>query len=196
MEGSAKTWLALLASAGALAAAGCGGEDERQDANEPSGTFAVDVVRAEFPERQRLARQSELEIEVRNAGQEEIPNLAVTVEGFSERIEQDGVADPDRPNWIIDEAPEGGTTAYVSTWTLGKVPPNATKTFTWKVTAVRPGTHEVRYRVAAGLDGKARAVADGGQAPEGSFDVRVSRAPADARVDPDTGEVVRGDDEQ
>lgn len=176
-------------AAAALVAAGCGG-DERQDADERSGTFPVEVVEAKFPERQRLARQSEMEITVRNSGQETIPNVAVSVDGFSERIEQEGVADPERPVWVIDEAPEGGTTAYVGTWALGSLPPNATRTFTWKVTAVKAGTHEVGYRVAAGLDGKAKATGDGGQAPEGSFDVRVSRKPAQTRVDPETGKIV------
>lgn len=185
-----KTRGAALLAAGALAAAGCGGE-ERQDANERAGSYALEVVEAKFPERQRLARQERMSITVRNSGGQTIPNVAVTVDGFSERIEQEGVADPERPVWIIDEAPEGGTTAYVGTWALGALPPNATKEFTWKVTAIKPGTHEVSYRVAAGLDGKARAVGEGGTAPEGEFDVRVSRKPAQTRVDPETGEIVR-----
>ena len=187
--------MAVLATAGALGAAGCG-DEPRQDADEPSGTYSVKVIEADFPERQRLARKEELAITVRNTGRETIPNLAVTVDGFSRRVEQDGVADPNRPVWIIDEGPVGGTTAYVGTWALGPVRPNETKRFAWKVTAVQPGRHEVSFRVAAGLDGRARAVAEGGGAAEGSFDVRVSRRPAAARVDPETGEVVRGDEAQ
>src|SRR5690348_10147104 len=43
----------------ALVAAGCG-SGTRQDASEPLGTFKVDVVKASFPAKQRLARQEQL----------------------------------------------------------------------------------------------------------------------------------------
>ena len=69
----------------ALAAlASCGGGDP-QDANEPEGDFQVEVVNATFPEKQKLGKSSDLEITVRNAGDEAVPNLAVTVTGFSFR---------------------------------------------------------------------------------------------------------------
>jgi hypothetical protein len=176
----------------ALAIAGCGG-GERQDEDEPSGNFSVDVVSAQFPEQQRLAEQVALRLRVRNADSKTIPNLAVTVEGFSRRSEQPGLADPSRPVWIIDEAPRGGVTAYTNTWALGKVKAGETKEFVWQVTPVKAGRYEVKYRVAAGLDGKAKAVLAGGDRPAGSFDVRVSREPDQSRVDPDTGEVVNTD---
>ncbi len=48
------------------------------------------------------------------------------------------------------------------------------------------------FRVAAGLDGRAVARTEGGGVPGGRFDVRISGEPADSRVDPETGEVVRG----
>jgi hypothetical protein len=178
--------LALLAAL----AGGCGG-GPRQDADEPSGTWTVDVVEADFPRAQHLAKQATLKIAVRNTADKAIPNLAVTVDSFSSRSEQPGLADAQRPTWIVDDAPRGGTTAYVNTWALGRVPPNATKTFEWKVTPVKAGTHKVKYRVAAGLDGKAKARLDGGEVPGGTFTVKVSDEPAQSRVDPDTGEVLR-----
>lgn len=175
----------------AVLAAGCGG-GTRQDADEPSGTFKVDVVSARFPAKQRLARSEEMVVEIRNADSKTVPNVAVTLQpGFDYRTERQDVADPTRPIWIVDDGPVGGETAYTDTWALGALRPGETKRFVWKVTPVRAGTHEVSYRVAAGLDGKARAQSAAGDALEGSFDVTVSGKPAQARVDPETGRVVR-----
>ena len=50
------------------------------------------------------------------------------------------------------------SSAYVDTYTLGPLGPNRTATFEWKVTAVHAGDFRICYRVAAGLDGKAKAV--------------------------------------
>ncbi len=186
---SIRVAIALIAVAGV--AAGCGG-GERQDKNEPSGTFNLDVVRADFPTKQRLAQQEELVVEVRNSDRRTIPDVAVTIEpGFSTRSERQDLADPNRPVWIVDTGPSGGTTAYANTWALGALGPGKTVRFVWRVTAVRSGTYDVHYRVAAGLNGKAKAQGPGGDAPEGSFTVKVSGKPAQATVDPDTGEVVR-----
>jgi hypothetical protein len=194
MRAAGRRWLCAGAFALAvLTAAGCGG-GERQDANEPSGTFRVDVVKATFPAKQRLADQAELRIEVRNAGRKRIPNVAVTVESdeadqtaaaaaFAEASEEQGLADSSRPVWILDAGPRGGVTAYTNTWALGAMKPGQTKTFVWKVTAVKPGVHAIKYKVAAGLNGKAKAVLAGGnQEPTGAFTINVSGKPADARV--------------
>ncbi|CAA9497689.1 MAG: hypothetical protein AVDCRST_MAG13-2072 [uncultured Solirubrobacteraceae bacterium] len=180
---------AALAALAAVAASGCG-SGERQDADEPAGSFRVDVVDASFPERQRLAQQTEMTIRVRNAGTRAIPNLAITVDRFSRRSQETGLADASRPVWIVDREPAGGTTAYVNTWSQDAVAPGQTRTFTWRVTAMAPGRHELTYRVAAGLDGRAKAVTRGGRPPEGSFSVTVSDRPVRERVDPETGEVV------
>jgi hypothetical protein len=168
--------------------AGCGGGDERQDADEPSGTFEVEVVDARFPERQRLAQPERLVLEVRNAGSRAVPNIAATVSGLEVRDQDDQASGP-RPVWIVDDGPAGGGTAYVGTWALGRLEPGQSRRFVWRVTAVAPGAHEVRWRIAAGLDGRARAVTAGGRTPEGRFDVRVSPDAGDSRVDPVTGEV-------
>ena len=74
-----------LAACCAALATGCGGDDARQDADEPEGTWTVDVVEAEFPRRQKLAQPAELTITVRNEEDRAIPNLAVTVDSFSAR---------------------------------------------------------------------------------------------------------------
>ena len=173
-----------------LVAAGCGG-GTRQDANEPSGTFKVDVVSASFPTKQRLAEQQQMVVEVRNADNRTIPDIAVTVDpGFYKRDDRPDLADPNRPVWIIDADPPGGVTAYTNTWALGPLRPGQSKRFVWKVTPVMAGSHDVHFRVAAGLNGKAKAQASSGNAPEGSFTVNVSAKPAQAYVDPKTGKVV------
>jgi hypothetical protein len=185
--------LSFALAACLVVTAGCGGGGERQDADEPSGTWTVDVVEADFPRSQRLAKSETLRIRVKNDEDRAIPNVALTVDGFSRRSQQAGLSDPERPVFIVDDGPRGGVTAYTNTWALGRVAPGRTKTFEWKVTPVRAGTHRVSYRVAAGLDGKAKARLRGGEVPEGTFTVQVSREPSQARVDPDSGEVVRGD---
>jgi hypothetical protein len=173
-----------------LVVAGCGG-GERQDKNEPSGTFDVDVVNGSFPATQHVARQSRMRLRVRNAGNKTIPNVAVTVKGFTHRDTQQGLADANRPVWIVDRGPQGGDTAYVGTWALGSLRPGRARTFEWRVTPIKAGHYDVRYEIAAGLDGKAKARTKDGGRPAGSFSVDVSGKPADARVNPETGEVER-----
>ena len=186
---------------GALALAGCGG-GERQDEDEPEGEFRVEVVEASFPERQTMAQETTMRIRVRNADDRTVPNVAVTVEtepgkgggapaSFSQAMDDSRLADRNRPVWIVDEGPKGGTSAYANTWSLGRLAPNQTKDFEWKLTAVEPGRYKIGYRVSPGLDGKAR-LAKGGRT-SGSFDVTISDEPIPARVN-DDGEVVRGEE--
>lgn len=175
----------------ALLVGGCGGGD-RQDAHEPSGTFKVDVVDASFPAKQHLSKQETMRIQVRNADTRTIPAVSVTVEpGFTTREDRQDLADNQRPIWIVDDGPTGGTTAYVGTWSLGALRPGQTRTFTWKVTPIKAGSQKVTWRVAAGLAGKAKAQLAGGQVPEGTFAVDISSKPAQSTVDPATGAVVR-----
>jgi hypothetical protein len=169
--------------------AGCGG-GERQDENEPKGTYSVEA-KAEFPAEQSLAKDTELSIVVKNTDTKTLPDVAVTIDRFSSTSDQAGLADTQRPVWIVDRAPFGGETAYVNTWALGPLAPGASKTFTWKVTAVQDGAHVVSYKVSPGLDGRAR-VADA-TAASGKLKVNISREPAQARVDPETGAVIRGE---
>jgi hypothetical protein len=84
---------------------------------------------------------------------------------------------------VLDSAPRGGVTAYTNTWALGKLTPGQTKLFVWRVTAVKSGVHAIKYRVAAGLNGKAKAVVAGGnEQPSGQFTINISAKPANARV--------------
>jgi hypothetical protein len=195
-----------LTLAGVVALAGCGG-GERQDENEPEGDFPVEVVGATFPEDQKLAKSSELVIRVRNPGERTIPNIGVTVDGLTFRKRDPELADPERPQFVIngmprniggfpeskDAAPLGCDTAYVNTWSCGPLRPGRERTFRWSVTAVKAGPFEVRWRVAAGLDGKARAVSvGGGEAPSGSFAGTVSDEAPEVRVADDGTTVVEG----
>lgn len=91
---------------------GCGGA-ATQDANEPEGEFEVDVLKATFPEEQKLAKDSVLEIEVQNTDTKPIPNINVTVQGFDYK-ERDpnnpsevdpNLADPRRPIFVVEKSP-------------------------------------------------------------------------------------------
>jgi len=191
----------------AFALASCGG-GERQDADEPSGRYRVEVTRASFPSGQKLAEPSVLEITVRNAeSRRTVPNIAVTVRGFDRRLEGRGLADPSRPVFVLngapkrigglpetkEDTPEGGETTVGDTWALGPLAPGKSKTFRWRVTAVQAGPYRLRYRVSAGLDGKARAVEAGGSGePDGTFRGTIDERPRDARIGDDGRSIVRG----
>jgi hypothetical protein len=196
----------LLTALCLLAIAGCGG-GERQDENEPKGNFPVEVVDATFPEKQKLAKNSELVVTVRNAGNDTIPNIAMTVNGFDRREKNPDLADPNRPVFAIngvqveiagfpeakDAGPRGCDTAYVNTWACGPLKPNAQKTFRWSVTAVKAGDFTINWKVAAGLNGKAKAVAaGGGPAPGGSFSGTISDRAPEVRVADDGHTIVNG----
>jgi hypothetical protein len=170
------------AALAALAIAGCGG-GERQDAGEAKGTWKVDVLSASFPGRQRLADHSELRIQVKNADSRTLPDLAVTIDGFNYRKEATDIGDPDRPIWAVDEAPANSTTAFTNTWAVGPVGAGQTRTLVWKVSAVRAGTYTVRFKVSAGLQGKAKATLPDGSPPSGSFIARVSDKTHPVKVD-------------
>lgn len=196
---------ALAALSAALVVAGCGG-GERQDENEPEGDYRVEVTEAEFPGDQKLAKPSTLTITVRNLDDKTIPNIAVTVKGFDQRLDDPDLADPERPVFAVNgepreigglpesraQVPEGGETAYVDTWALGELAPGKSKTFEWKVTAVEAGPYRLRYEVSAGLDGKARAVDRAGDQPIGVFAGTISDEPPNARV-ADDGRTVERD---
>ena len=187
MQGFARA--AALASLVVLFA-GCGGGGEPQDANETAGEFPLDVVNATFPKAQGLGQTSSLKITVRNAGDAAVPTIAMTVDGMATKLTNPDAGDPSRPVWVVNQQPYGADTAYVGTWTLGALPAGEERTFTWQVTATRPGTHTLKYRAGAGLDGKAAAVAADGGKIDGAITVRVTRRPRDSVVDPQTGDVI------
>ena len=117
---------------------------------------------------------------------------------FSVRSEQQGLAIPFRPVWILEEgfpklagqsASAGAQAAQTDTFSFGPLASNQTREMVWNVTPVQAGTYTVHYRVAAGLQGKAKAVTADGSIPEGEFVVRISSAPPQTRVN-DSGQVV------
>jgi hypothetical protein len=136
---------------------------------------------------------------------------------FAEDLHMPGLADPSRAVWIVDQAPcpasatditrdgecaplgpggvrqtggpGGAVTAYANTWAMGHLGPGRSATFKWGVTAVQPGVHVVHYRIAAGLNGKAKAVYAGGQPLYGTFVVDISSRPRESYVN-DAGQVV------
>jgi hypothetical protein len=132
---------------------------------------------------------------------------------FAEDIHGPGLADPSRAVWIVDQAPcpastadkcaplgpggvrqtggpGGAVTAYSNTWALGhQLGSGHSATFTWGVTAVQPGVHVVHYQIAAGLNGKAKAVYASGQPLHGTFVVNIASKPRQSYVG-DAGQIV------
>lgn len=202
----------MAALAVTVALAGCGGGGQQQDANEPSGNFTVDVPVAKFPASQRLAQHTHMVIAVRNDSTETIPNVAVTVltpreggvaaQAFGGLLAANQtLASRSRPIWIIDRppgpcqyscasgGPGGAVTAYTNTWALGPLKPGSTAKFDWGVTAIKPGKYVIDYQVAAGLNGKAKAVLASGGRPAGRFKVTIHSAPQQSYVN-GNGQVV------
>ncbi len=180
--------------------AGCG-SGPRQDADEPSGSYKLEVAAAKFPASQAIAQDSRMIVTVRNDDTKAAPNVAVTVEtdpsqagqgtvAFGQRVDDSRLSDNERPVWIVNEGPPGGDSAATNTWALGRLGAGETKTFTWKVTAVEPGSYTLRYRISPGLAGKAK-LASGGRT-DGLFKVTIDDKPVPARVN-DKGQVVRGE---
>ena len=206
---------ALLTAAAALGLAACGG-GEPQDTDEPEGDFPTEIVKSKFPNRQRLAETTDLEIEVENTGEETIPNLAVTIDtigegtdvgagstgagSFSIRIDNPTLANPNRPVWILENkypriqgepAPTGsspGTVAQTNTFGFGELPPGERRGMVWRLTPVKAGTYTINYEISAGLYGNAKAVTSDGSQPTGKFVVTITDKPPKARVN-DQGDV-------
>jgi hypothetical protein len=185
-----RAYAAFGAAALALATAGCGG-GERRDADAGDGPYTVDVARAQFPQRQHVGARTTLAVTVRNTGEDTIPALAVTVHGFSERSGDAAQADARSAVWLVDEEPPGATTAIEDTWATGALAPGRATTLRWQVTPVLAGTHKLDYAIAGDLAGGAETRVAGGGRPRGSLTVRVDAKPAQARVDPRTGAVIR-----
>jgi len=87
-------------------------------------------------------------------------------------------------------ADTGDDPTYVDTYDLGRLKAGETRRFRWNVTATEAGPYEIRWRVHAGLDGRARAVLAGGGLPSGRFIGVVERAAPSANVDFSDGRTV------
>ena len=210
--------MGICAIALALGLAACGGGSDQ-----PADAEAGYEVSAEamWPEDQKLAKSSRLQIEVTNQGEEVIPDIAVTVLGFDYELRDPNnrdlpdpdVADPERPQFVVDKSPieflteeagpddslvdkevavpYGRQTAYVGTYTLGALDPEETAIFRWDVTAVKAGPYELDWSVAGGTEPGDNAVDTAGNPVEGSFAGIVSDEPVDAEVAKDGKSVVR-----
>jgi len=189
-----------------LAACGGGDDDGGQFANEPAGEYEVNVVNADFPDRQKVAETYDLELTVENTGDKTIPGLTTSISlpglgstlAFAYRDKQEGLANAQRPVWVLEEGypkladtpGRGGTgNANRRTFNFGELPAGETADMIWRVTAVRPGDYEVAFRIAAGVSGEATAIDAAGDDPTGVLPVAVDARPVLTRVD-EQGNVV------
>ncbi|HEY1355283.1 MAG TPA: hypothetical protein VGF09_03125 [Solirubrobacterales bacterium] len=176
----------MVIGAGLLA--GCGGSSS----SEPSGTREVKVVTASFPSEQSLGQTALLRIGVRNESEDSIPGLTYTVsiggregEGatlpFAIRDPQPGLAQPDRPVWVLarhypklagSSEPGGAEGAALKTFTFGPLKPGATNEAVWKLSASRKGSYRVLYSV--GSTGEVELKTAAGAKPGGSFAATIS----------------------
>lgn len=199
---------AVLAAALTVSAAACG-DDSSSDANEPAGTYSVDVTDASFATAQQLGGTYLLKLDIRNSGDKTVPALTVNVsikgregEGstlpFGIRDPQPDLAQPDRPVWVLadhypkfagDPEPGGAGTSNPKTFDFGPLKAGASANAVWKLSAVRTGGYTLVYTVDAGVSGKAKAETGRGVAPGGSFAVKIASVPRDTEVT-DSGEVV------
>lgn len=203
------TGVAAVAVAALLGA--CGGDEESSNANEAAGTYDLKVTEASLPTEQRLGQTSTLRLGVRNTGNKTVPTLTVTVaiagrDGstsglpFGVRERQAGLAQPDRPVWVLapgypkaadapaDEA-GGAETSNAKTFSFGPLKAGEATAVVWKLSAVRAGDYDLRYQVGAGLSPEVKARTTGGVAPGGTFAVTITSEPQNTEVT-DSGEVV------
>lgn len=186
-----------------------GGDSSSSDEQEAAGPYEVKVVTADFPTRQRLGETSLLRIGLRNSGRETIPALTVTVSvggeagqasslPFGIRSAEPGLAQPDRPVWVLSEKypkligseeSAGAENASRKTFDFGPLKAGATTEAVWKLTASRTGAYRLLYEVGAGLGGEARAETAAGVDPGGSFAARITEVAPETIVT-DSGEVI------
>jgi hypothetical protein len=200
-----------VAAALSVAFAACGDDDSGSSSSESAratGPFEVKVIQADFPPRQRLGQTVLLRLGIRNAGEETVPALTTTVsiageqgEGsslpFGIRSPEPGLAQPDRPVWVLSEKypklsgsteSAGAENASRKTFDFGPLRPGETVKAIWKLTASRTGSYRLLYQVGAGLSGEAKAETGSGGEPGGSFGVRITEATPETVVT-DSGEV-------
>jgi hypothetical protein len=201
--------IAILLGALTALLSGCGGSGgARQDAGEPDQTYTVSILRASFPAKQSIVRPAVMTIAVRNTSSATMPDVAVTVNSFYYTSHYPGLSDDKKPIWVVEQGPGaiakppvpsqevsppgGGQTAYVNTWALGPLAPGRTRIFRWHLAPVKTGTYSVRYTVAAGLAGQAKARLADGAIPRGRFDVAIAPRPAATHINPNTQRVQKG----
>ncbi len=195
-----------MAAATLIAACGGSGEVGDQFSNEAPGEYPVEVVSADFKPRQFVARTYDLEIAVRNSGDETVPAMVATIDlprrdstlAFATRDPQPGLAQPQRPIWVMESGyPKlagtvgrgGAATANRRTFNFGELPPGETAEMIWRVTAVEPGNYGLTFQIDAGLGTEATAVDAAGEIPGGIIPVRITDRAVPTKVD-EKGNVV------
>jgi len=161
----------IAAMALAVGVPACGG-GQRQDVTEPSGNFPVQITKAKFRNHQQLARSSYLQLAIKNAGNDTIPDLAVTIntvaEGqrnlkspatstgsgqgsFNIRVDEPNLASPFRPVWILEEHYPKLVTPQHPLSKIEKAPTagaSAAQTDTFQFGAVKSGdSRDIAWRV-------------------------------------------------
>lgn len=199
----------VAAAALTVSIAACGDGEPSSGGDEAAGTYPVKIVTAEFPAKQRLGETTLLRLGVRNTGRRALPALTVTIsvggeEGrnsalpFGYRDPQSGIAQPDRPVWVLSaryprangsSESAGAETANLKTFEFGPLKPGATTEAVWKLNAVKTGEFELFYEIGAGLGGAAKAETAPGTEAGGSFLAAVTEVPPNTVVT-DSGEVV------
>ena len=175
----------------------------------PPATSRWRSTRRQFATHQRLAETNDLQLEIENTGDKQVPRPGRDDLHGRREIERlvlgalrpARARRPNRPVWILengfpkvakqnetgpelDELPPGGAeAAQTDTFSFGPLDPGERRNLVWRVTPVVAGTYTVHYELAAGLNGKAKAVTDDGGRVEGEFVVTVSDKPPQARVD-------------
>lgn len=185
------------------------GDSESSNSDEASAEYRVKVVGADFPTEQRLGETHELRLGVRNTGEAKVPSLTVsfTIAGddgrnsglpFGIRDPQPGLAQPDRPVWVLSARyprpagsaeSAGAETAAKKTFDFGPLKSGETTTAIWQLSAVKTGRYRLLYAIGAGLGGKGKAESAPGTEAGGSFTVQISERTPDVVVT-DSGEVV------
>lgn len=199
-----------IAALAATAISACGDDSASEsEVAEARGPFEVKVVEADFPTRQRLGETVLLRLGVRNTGQDTVPALTTTIsiageegEGsslpFAVRTPEPGLAQPDRPVWVLSEKyprifgsteSAGADNASRKTFDFGPLESGETVKAVWKLTASRTGRYRLLYEVGAGLSGETKAETASGVEAGGSFTVRITEATPETVVT-DSGEVV------
>ncbi len=169
-------FLATLLAALTFTTIGCGDSSDEND-KLSNKVWRVEVVAAEFPLKQRLGDNVGFKIKVRNAGDDTIPELSITIDSFNYRSTEEGLADPERPVWVINKVPAGSESSGVNTYRLGRLKPGKTVEAVWRLSAVRAGTHTVKYKIAGDFEGQGKTVLADGSAPEGAFVVTITTVP-------------------
>lgn len=192
--------------------AACGGDSSDTQPSEAKGAYPVEIFKEEFPKVQRLGQTSLLRLGFRNAGEERMPAMTVTMTivgnkgetsglPFAIRDPQPGLSQPDRPVWVLSEhyprlagsnESAGAETGNGRTYELGPQGPGEMVEAIWKLSAVKTGIYQLRYEIGAGLGGKSRAETTYGGKAGGRLTVKITDEPPETEVT-DNGEVVEID---